>query len=196
MNSTRMRSGSIAAMLGFLMLASAGVATAQDFPGVEVSAGYNVVRADGDTNGRGWYADAGANLTRMVSIVGQATGNYKSITGIEGGSFDSNLHTFMGGIRLHARSPMVTPFVHALFGAMRTAGSASVLADVNLTSLLGDVNVSASETHAAMQLGGGVNFMAVPNIGIRVGADYLRGLQKDGGNAFRFSTGVVIPFGK
>ena len=55
----------------------------------------------------------------------------------------------------------------------------------------------------AIQLGGGVNVMGSGNVGLRVGADYLRILAKDDGelssgedvNGFRFVVGVVFGLG-
>src|SRR5262245_47948000 len=72
-------------------------------PKAEVPVGYNYLQAksSGDDEWTkfpaGWYADVSGNVTPMVSIVGQVTGNYKTFE--DEGDFKLKLHTFMVGVR-------------------------------------------------------------------------------------------------
>lgn len=46
----------------------------------------------------------------------------------------------------------------------------------------------------AFDAGGGVNFNVSDAFAVRTGASYLRVGGSDGGNAFRFGVGLVVPF--
>ncbi len=172
-----------------LVLAVAIPAAAQNVPKVEVSGGYSLLKFSDETFPGGWYADVAGNINRVFAIVGQGTGNYKTIDA-SGVSVDTKLHGFMGGVRVIGPNRNLAPFAQALFGGVRTSGSS------DLSGVL-PFSVSAGETDAAMQLGGGVNIMSARNVGLRVGVDYVRIFATDAGtNALRFTTGIVIPFGK
>ena len=192
-------------VLGVLAL-TGGTALAQDRP--EVSAGWRLLHVSGsetdDITGteddgvnlpKGWYFDVAVPITPMLSIVGDVGGNYKSEAESfteQGLSFSGtakvSLHTFLGGIRLRAtESPRVSPFAQILFGAARA--TASVEATVSGVSF----DFDESGTEAAMSLGGGVNLNA-GSLGVRVQAEWLKILEDESGNAFRFGVGIVIPF--
>jgi hypothetical protein len=151
---------------------------AQDAPKAEVSVGYNYLHFSENSVPKGWYADVAGNVTPALAIVGQVTGNYKSDDTID---LDTKLHTFMGGVRVNARATGgVTPFAHVLVGVAHSTD----------TSVLGDF----SSNDAALQLGGGVKLMP-KNVGVQVGADYLRLFTDvEGTNVFRFAAGVVFGF--
>src|SRR5918996_3813768 len=80
-------------------------ASAQDAP-VELSGGYQLVslepRHDTQTLRTGWYIDVAGNLTRMLAIVGQVGGNYRS-RDLLGNELRFSMHEFMGGIRASSR---------------------------------------------------------------------------------------------
>ncbi|MGH9237530.1 MAG: hypothetical protein ACRD3G_05770 [Vicinamibacterales bacterium] len=193
-------------VLGALILTS-GTALAQGRP--EISAGWRLLHISGsdvvdgaetDDDGlnvpKGWYFDVAVPITPMLSIVGDIGGNYKSETeslteqGITfTGSVTSSVHTFLGGIRLGAtENPRVNPFAQILFGAAR--GAASVEATLSGVPL---IDFEESATEAAMSLGAGVNLNA-GTFGVRIQAEWLKILEEDSGNAFRFAAGIVIPF--
>ena len=193
-------------VIGVLAL-TGGTAIAQDRP--EVSAGWRLLHISGSDTGeiagaeddgvnlpKGWYVDVAVPITPMFSIVGDVGGNYKSesVTFTEqgiafSGTAKVNVHTFLGGVRLRAtENPRVTPFAQLLFGVAR--GSASVEATVGGTPLIDFDEVG---TDAAMSLGAGVNLTA-GSIGVRLQAEWLKILEDESGNAFRFGAGVVIPF--
>jgi opacity protein-like surface antigen len=183
--------------LVFVCLVALGIAlpaAAQDAARVEVSGGYNFIRAfesgDGEDENLpgGWYADVAGNLTDMFAIVGQVNGNYKSEEEL-GLSADIDVHGFLGGVRLSSRANQrVVPFGQVLVGGTNVSFSAG--------------SFDESETFFTVQLGGGVNLMASDRVGIRVAVDYLRVLGKDESdlntedtNVFRFAAGIVLPFG-
>jgi opacity protein-like surface antigen len=170
------------------LVAVATPAAAQDLRKIEVSGGYNFLRffddaLDGDEKNftKGWYADVAGNLTSMFAVVGQVTGNYKTVDDVV--DIDLDAHTFLGGVRVSSRqNARVIPFGQVLAGAARASASA--------------LGVDESETDGALQLGGGVNIMPTPNLGVRLGLDYLRVFSEDEGtNVFRFAAGVVVGFG-
>jgi len=168
-----------------LIIGLAAPAMAQSSPKTEVSVGYNFLHLPDENIPGGWYADVAGNVTPMFGIVGQVTGNYKTID--EGGtSIDAKLHTFMAGVRVNGRlAGGVVPFVQVLGGAARTSGSTDVVG----------VTVSDSTTDGALQLGGGVKFAPGGRIGLQVGADYLRIFTEGSGtNAYRVAAGVTFGF--
>ena len=82
--------------VGILCLVVVGFsfpAAAQDVSKIEVSGGYQFITAKskGDTEWtkfpKGWYADVVGNVNKMLGIVGQVGGNYKTESehGILGG---------------------------------------------------------------------------------------------------------------
>lgn len=163
-------------------------AMAQNSSNVDVSGGYNLEHVPGQTLPGGWYADVAGKVTPMFGVVGQITGNYKTI-GAGGVSVDTKLHTFMGGVRGYApASSGVVPYGEVLFGAAHWSGSS------NLSGVL-PFSVGLSETDAALQLGGGVQFVpAGSKVGAQVSIDYQRMFGNADANAFRFAAGVVIGF--
>lgn len=191
-----------AAVLGFAMSASA-----QNLPAAEVSAGWrlltlpNAFEDQTETMPLGWYADVAGNLNRVFAVVGEVGGNYKNFTETEtqfGATVrvdaDINLHTFLGGVRVSARQvPAFTPYAQALFGLARAAGN--VKGEITLAGrTIQTIDESESDSDFAFDAGGGVNFNISNAYAVRVGASYLRVGGSDGGNAFRFGVGVVVPF--
>jgi len=195
-----------ALVCALVILGGAAAARAQDLPAGEVSAGWRLLTipdtfgfGDSQTFPLGWYADVSGNLTRMFAVVGEVSGNYKSfdddaqLGSQVDVSVNVNIHTFMGGVRLSARQkPRFVPFAQALFGLARP--SASVEGHATLAGRTIDINESESSSDFAFDVGGGVNFALTERFGVRVGATYLRVGASDGGNAFRFGVGAVIPF--
>jgi opacity protein-like surface antigen len=162
----------------------------------ELSAGYQFTRTPDLNLPPGWYAEVAGNVAPMFAVVGEVSGAYKSETIAVGtSSVDATvrLHTFMGGVRVAARTnPKLVPFAQVLLGAARVSGA--VTASGPAVSVLAATD---AETEFALQIGGGVNLMTSGNFGVRLGADYRRIVVSDGGeNEFRLVAGVVIPIGK
>jgi hypothetical protein len=197
----------LAALVVGVLILTSGTALAQGRP--EISAGWRLLHISGsdttDSSGagdegvnlpKGWYVDVAVPITPMLSIVGDIGGNYKSETESfteQGttitGTAKASIHTFLGGIRLgRTENPPVSPFAQILFGAAR--GTASVEVTVDGVSL---TDFDESSTEAAMSLGGGVNLNA-GSFRVRLQAEWIKILEEDSGNAFRFAAGIVIPF--
>ena len=181
------------AVVCLMVVAFARPAMAQDAPKAEVSVGYNWLglKSSGDDEmtklPKGWYFDIAGNVTPMVSIVGQVTGNYKHL---DDDDFDVKVHSFMVGVRGSSQGS-VRGFGQVLVGGASFKGS-----DSN--------DNSASETDLAIQVGGGVNVTGGGPVGLRLGVDYVRVMAKDDGellggdslNGFRFAVGVTFGIGK
>jgi opacity protein-like surface antigen len=183
----------VAVVLPFV---TASPAAAQE-PAGELSVGYQFTHAGGgDDEGvnfpLGWYVDFAKSIRPMFQVVGEVSGAHKS----EGDEFEDvsgnvslNLLTFMGGVRVASHNnPKVTPFGQVLFGAARTTASAEASAGG------ASISFDDSESAFAMQIGGGVNAMVTPKVGVRVGVNYLRLFGDLSENLFRVSGGIVIPF--
>jgi len=56
------------------------------------------------------------------------------------------------------------------------------------------IDTHQADSDFAFTAGGGVNFNVSDAFAVRVGASYLRVVGSDGGNAFRFGVGAVVPF--
>jgi opacity protein-like surface antigen len=200
------RTNGLRAMLCIvMMLGFSSSSGAQDAPSAEFSAGWRLLNVpdafggDSQTLPLGWYADVAGSLNRLIAVVGEVSGNYKSFeeTTTRFGvnvNVDANLnvHTFMGGLRFSARQPAFVPYAQVLFGIARTA--AEVEGQATVAGRTFSVNESDSNTDFAFDAGGGVIIDVSDSLGVRVGASYLRVGGDDGGNAFRFGAGVVIPF--
>ena len=163
-------------------------------PKVEVSGGYQVLRALDKTFPAGWYVDVAADLNPWFGIVGEVGGAYKSesrrISINRTADVTSKLHTFMAGVRLSARiNPRIVLFHNVLVGAVHASVG---------TDAVG-VSLSPAETKVALQPNIGVNLMITDKVGVRAAADYRRvflGNDRGGENEFRVAVGVVLPFGK
>ena len=192
----------IVPILGF-----AASSHAQTAPRAEFSAGWRLlnipdagVGSESETMPLGWYADVAGNLTPMFAVVGEVGGNYKNFDDVLAQlganvnvDVNVNVHTFMGGVRFSARqNPAFTPYVQALFGLARA--KSDVEGEVTVAGRTIPINESMSDSEFAFDVDGGVNFRLSDALALRVGAGYLRVGTSDGGNAFRFGAGVVIPF--
>lgn len=191
----------IVALLGFSVSSHA-----QTVPSAEFSAGWRLlnipdaVGTESETLPLGWYADVAGNLTPTFAVVGEVGGNYKNFDDVlaELGAnvnvdVNVNVHTFMGGVRFSARqNPAFTPYVQALFGLAHA--KTDVEGEVTVAGRTISLNESMSDSEFAFDADGGVNIRLSDGLALRVGAGYLRVGTSDGGNAFRFGAGVVIPF--
>lgn len=181
-----------AGVLCLIVIGMARPAAAQDVPNGTFSGGYQFFSGKGEGNDeewenfpKGWYFDVTGNLTDVVGIVGQVSGNYKHF---DDDDVDFNIHTFMGGVRTSTQGQV------RAFGQFLVGGANFKASD--------DID-SVSETDFAIQFGAGVDVMGGGGVGLRVGADYLRVFAKDEGdlsagedvNGFRFVVGVVFGLG-
>jgi opacity protein-like surface antigen len=192
---------SIVVLLGF-----STSSRAQNAPQAEFSAGWRLLNIpdalgeESQTMPLGWYADVAGNLTPVIGVVGEVSGNYKNFneTSTQLGvsvNVDANLkvHTFLGGVRFNARQTSAfTPFAQALFGLAHASGK--VEGQTTIAGRTFSISQSVSDSDFAFDASGGVNLNVSERFGLRVAAGYLRVGGSDGGNAFRFGVGIVCPF--
>jgi opacity protein-like surface antigen len=195
---TRLRISVIAALVT-LVFAIPQPARAQNDSG-EFSAGWSVLHFEEETFSRGWYADALGSLTDSLGVVGQVSGQYRSLdeSRVVAGfpvdvEADLGIHSFMGGIRFSARqNPQIVPFGQALFGLVH--GSASFEGSTTVAGRTFSVDDSESDSEVAFDLGGGVNVGLTDTFGLRFAASYFRVIEEGASNSVRFALGAVFPF--
>ncbi len=149
---------------------------------VEISGGYAIAHdpRDAVTLPVGWMAGAAIGLTPALSIVGDVSGQYKTVALV---STDARLtvHTVMGGLRASARLGRLTEFGQIVAGAVRTSGSA--------------FGTATTGTSVSVQPGVGVDYPVTSHLSARAEFDIrLIRHQSDatnGGHQFRFVAGVA-----
>ncbi len=162
---------SVGVLIAVLLLAVS--AQAQDTPKAEVFAGYSFSRAEagGGLSGinlNGWNAAITGNVNSWFGITADFSGHYGSTL------LDApiNRHSFLFGPKLTYRGgdAKVSPFAHALFGAVRAHRG---IANLPLGSPL-PLLPAATETAFGMALGGGVDYKVNDRVAIRlIQAEYL-----------------------
>jgi len=177
-----------------LVLAGAAPLFAQDTPRAEVSGAYAVLHDTdrSETFPVGWVVSAGGNVNSWLGVVAEVGGSYRNCDNCQRGPFASqdfrgtDLHltvfSFLGGPKIAARLPVVTPFGQVLFGGTHISGGVEWDGALN--------------TGFTYQPGGGVDVRVAPNVGVRVEGDY-RVIRTSGHNnkQTRFLAGVVWMFG-
>jgi hypothetical protein len=173
-------------------LAAALPAAAQQTPALEVSAGYNLLRvqrafgvnlSDVKETLHGWYAEAAATQTDVLSVVGQGAGNYATVSGQKVKAYE-----FAAGPRLNKRSGGRTVFGQFLIGVAHYRPHGP-----------------ERSTNATLHVGGGVNLGPSDGVGLRIGGDYeriftggsnlLSPTTGERTNGLRVTAGVVFPIG-
>jgi len=175
-----------------LVVAAPRHAAAQDERRVELAGGYSLMR-DYEGNAtfpRGWFASVAGDIAGPVALVGDASGSYKSMGGLDV-DVSTNIHTFMGGPRLAWRASRVAPYVQMLFGAAR----------FSTTFALAGERLSEARNYFTMAPGGGIDIPFSSRGAVRVGAN-LRlirsetytptGSEPFTYREFQFITGIVI----
>ena len=96
-----------ALVCGLIVLGLTLPAAAQEPPPLELSGGYSLLRvsrglgvglADTEQTLHGWYAEAAATQSTLLSLVGQGSGNYGTFEGVS-----VKVYEFAGGARLNSR---------------------------------------------------------------------------------------------
>lgn len=183
------------ALIGLLGI-SAVPAQAQDAAKAEISGGYDYLRIsvpgyDAEGIPKGWFAEVAGNVNRALAIVGAVGGSDKTPGQETAGSLltpgePASVHAFLGGVRGSYRGAgKVVPFGQILFGAGKLSAG------------------QFSATKKRLDFGGGVNAWVQPQLGIRLGADYLKVFSKGEGendtpdnvNVVRLTVGVVVALG-
>jgi len=173
-------------------LAAALPAAAQNTPALEVSAGYSLLRlqrgfgvnlTDVKETLHGWYAEAAATETDLLSLVGQSAGNYANVSGQKVKAYE-----FAAGPRFNMRSGGRTVFGQFLIGVAHYRPHGP-----------------ERSTNATLHVGGGVTLGPSGGVGFRIGGDYEL-IFTEGSNllspetgerthGLRVTAGVVFPIG-
>ena len=69
----------------------------------DVSAGYRFAQSEGVSYPAGWYADVTGHINDLISIVGDAGGEYNNDS-LGVGSVTRRIYTFMGGVKVNVRT--------------------------------------------------------------------------------------------
>jgi len=179
-------------LLCAVFLAAALPAAAQEPPILEVSAGYSLLRvqrgfgvnlSDVKETLHGWYAEAAATETNLLSLVGQATGNYATVNGQKVKAYE-----FAAGPRFNRRSSGPTVFGQFLIGVAHSRPHGP-----------------ERSTNATVHVGGGVSLGPSDGVGFRIGGDYehlftggshlLSPETGERTHGLRVTAGVVFPIG-
>jgi hypothetical protein len=164
------------------------------YPKAEVFGGFSIERAGASF--MGWQASANGNITHHLAIVADFGGQYKTVLGIP-----MNSYQFLFGPRLLIRKNRVTPFVHALFGGIRSG--------IGSTTILGVTTPAVSSTGLGMGIGGGLDINISNRLALRVpqfdwtpmhiGSTTVLGVTVPGAwatNQVRIGIGLVVKAGE
>jgi opacity protein-like surface antigen len=190
-------------LMTFLIACSACLSLGQtpaDYPKNEFFAGYSYHSADINTltidphrtSQNGINLEYSRSITRNIRFTGDVSAHFKRLSQQTGGGvFESkrDQYYFLGGVQYSAPNKnLVTPFVHALFGASLFRGFTT-----NSTPT-GNVFTVDDATSFAMALGGGLDVRASDRISIRiVQADYTPTFFGSGRqDNIRLSFGIVF----
>jgi len=180
--------------IGLSLLSIPSFAQEVNYPKAEVFGGFSIERAGASF--MGWQASANGNITHHLAIVGDFGGQYKTVLGIP-----MNSYQFLFGPRLLVRKNRVTPFVHALFGGMRTG--------IGSTTILGVTTPAVATTGLGMGIGGGLDINLSNRLALRaiqfdwtpmhVGGTTVLGVTVPGAwatNQVRIGIGLVVKAGE
>jgi hypothetical protein len=185
------RIAALTAPLCVLVLAIAAPSASQEPPdSFEWFVGYSYLHSPGgsvlaatasdDNFPLGWTAGGARRVWRSMSIVGEATGHYKSRTTLVE-DVTLSYHAFLGGPRVSARLGRLTEFGQVLTGV--THGHASAF------------GTTVAATDLSLQPGGGLDYAINPSVAARLQFDYRWIRPSDGRdstNQFRAVAAVVL----
>ena len=171
----------IAIVVAFVF-AGVASAAAQETPTVEVFAGGMYVKGDAGGKGvslRGWNLSVAENVNHWFGGAIDVSGAYGSPAGIR--EFE---HSIVGGPVFSHRKGSLTPFAHAMIGAIRNSR--------------GYLGASVGATRFTAIFGGGLDYKIRDHIAIRIfQADYqVTPYFNQRQDNYRVSAGVVLRWGK
>jgi len=188
--------------LATILLLASSTLLAQDYPRLELSAGYSYGTVDtqgyGSNNAQGWSGSVAANLKRWIGVEGEVSSRFQTFDFNLSGTalqVNSRYYSVLGGPRFAHRAGKLTPFVHALFGLNRGLDyGATVVDPVTGASVTPYVNGIAAVP------GGGFDYAVNRHVSLRTQADYFFTRQPTLGtssaNNFRVMAGIVFTFGQ
>jgi opacity protein-like surface antigen len=159
---------------------------------VSSSIGSGTLASEGRASLNGWDASASIRLSHWLRAAGDVGATYGTVpvafSGILGSgrlNVNTNLHTYLFGLRASVSVGRLAPFGQALFGLAHQSVAASAFIS----------NVAQQDTAFAFDLGGGVDFRLVSRVAWRVQADYLQTKLFDSTQHDpRITTGIVLRF--
>ena len=172
----------VACLVGIITLSVLGAVAQENTSKLDLFGGYSYFNRDnglGGVNLNGWEAQATYNFNRWLGATADFGGYYGT-----GGAFGFDEYTFLFGPTVSLRTPHITPFAHALFGASHSYFAAFPKAP--------------SYTPFTFALGGGIDVPVKGWFVIRaVQLDWIRvNYPYSADNVLRLSTGVVFRLGK
>jgi hypothetical protein len=126
----------------------------------------------------GWFAGASYRITHVISVQGEATGDYHDANGAS-----QHRLTFSGGVRIQSGSQAakVKPFVTILMGTG-----------------IDNLGINGAANHyPVVTPGGGADFRLAPHAALRVKADFpLYATFGDVYKGARVAVGLAVPVGR
>jgi len=176
---------------------------AQDYPKLEVAAGYSYGSVDtqgysSQRGAQGWSGSLIANMRRWAGLEAEVSGERQDLNYTFNGTAlttSANYYSFIAGPRFAHRTGKVTPFIHGLFGLDRIPGYDLTVVNVsNGTSMAPFVNGLAAVA------GGGMDVVMSRHWSFRTQADYFFTRHSTAltstPNNFRVQAGLVFTFGE
>jgi hypothetical protein len=171
--------------IGLLLFSVPGWAQEYSYPKAEIFGGFSfssigtpatTLTPATRTSFYGWQASVNGNVHRMIGLVGDFAGQYKSVAGV-----GVSNHQFLFGPQFSVRSERITPFAHALVGGYRSSA------------------LGLSSTNLGLGIGGGLDLNVSPRLAIRVPQfDWtpVRGGGVWNNNIVRLGFGLVFKVGE
>jgi hypothetical protein len=200
----------IRVVVAVVLVAAAESAGAEDRPRFELAGGYQILKLQSEPLAAagvgtffplGWFFEAAAPVSSGLTIVGQVSGQYRSVSAPStsvvapqpAGHLD--VHSFLAGARaVGRRDDGLTAFFHLLAGGtlVGLTQSAAVPVPGPLLPLLG---VGGGTTAFTLQAGGGFDFPLTTRLSGRMTADYVRLSTKgEPTHGVRVAIGWVVPW--
>ena len=175
-----------AVVIFILVMAASTFAVGQDSK-VSVFGGWqffsiDTKNLDGRQNtAEGWDADVAFKMVKCVSLVGDISGSYKSVTASSSGvsgTVNAHAYNFLFGPRFSAKAGKLTPFAEVLVGFNHPSLS------------LSGSSLSTSSNGLAMAVGGGLDYNASKGLALRLAKfDYLLNRVDFSSSSLNVSTG-------
>jgi len=186
----------------FLVLLMVFSALGQETPRVSLFGGYSYRTREIYQDLHGWNSSVEARITNQLGVVADFGGNY----GHEG-SDPLKIHSFLFGPQFFmGRQGTFKPFVHALFGGIRTSRTATLFVTPPCPELQHCFPVASGTTtirdsQLAIALGGGFDLRLRDSFAVRfIQADYFTNRRDQSFNRWednwRFSGGLVFYLGR
>ncbi len=188
--------------LATILLLASSTLLAQDYPRLELSAGYSYGTVDtqgyGNNNAQGWSGSVAANLKRWVGVEGEVSSRFQTFDFNLGNTalqVNSRYYSLLAGPRFAHRTGKVTPFVHALFGLDRGLDYGATVVDP-----VTGASVTPYTNGIAAVPGGGFDYAVSRHVSLRTQADYFftrqPTLATSTSSNFRVLGAIVFTFGQ